>query len=437
MPRADPLQRVATERGEQMSRLRNFTVAAFWMGAALSCAASAPSADLLAGRWDGVVTIHDVAIPFRLDFSGDGADFTGSLFNGDIPVTPTRAYFENGTAVLNFDQLLVKLTATIQDGQLEGRIEGRFAGAGGAPFQARRYSPPPPSAGEVPSIGGLWEIAHETVKGEKAWRFIVRQSGPEVTAAILRVDGDTGSLTGRWRAGKFVLSHFDGTRPALMEITPAADGSLTIEQPSGRDPKLIAYRVEEARAKGVPEPADFAAHTTVRNPNQPFTFRFADANGKVWSNQDPKFKGKVLLVNITGTWCPNCHDEAPYLEELYKKYRSRGLEIVALDFEEPEQRAELSRARAFVRKYGIEYTYLIAGAPDELQQKVTQLENLNTWPATIFIGRDGRVRAVHAGFAAPASGDFYRQLDREYTSIIERLLGEDRTADAAARSAAK
>jgi hypothetical protein len=77
-----------------------------------------------------------------------------------------------------------------------------------------------------------------------------------------------------------------------------------------------------------------------------------------------------------------------------------------------------------MKKYGIEYTYLIAGAPDELQEKVTQLVNLNTWPATIFVGRDGRVKGIHAGFAGPASGDFYRQLDGEYTSTLERLLNE-------------
>jgi thiol-disulfide isomerase/thioredoxin len=265
---------------------------------------------------------------------------------------------------------------------------------------------------------------------------MVRQSGPDVAAAILRVDGDTGSLTGRWQDGKFVLSHFDGTRPALMEITPAKDGSIAIEQKTNRDAKLTAYRVEEARAKGVPEPADFAAHTTEKDPGEPFRFRFPDANGTIWSNEDPKFKGKVLMVNITGTWCPNCHDEAPYLEQLYKKYRDRGLEIVALDFEEPEQQADLTRARAFVKKYGIDYTYLIAGAPGELQDKVTQLVNLNTWPATIFIGRDGRIEGIHAGFAGPASGDFYGQLDQEYNSTIERLLSKQSdSASAPARNA--
>jgi thiol-disulfide isomerase/thioredoxin len=405
-----------------MNVSRAIAPAALWIGIAIASNPSAATSDSISGRWDATVTIRGASIPFRIDFAGEGKDFTGSLFNGEVPITPTGAKFENGSVTLTFDQLPMTITAVSKDGQLDGRIEGRAADRGGSPFHAKRYSPAAVPAGAVPDIAGVWEIAHETVKGEKAWRFIVRQSGPDIAAAILRVDGDTGSLTGRWQDGKFLLSHFDGARPALMEITPAADGSLIVEQKTGREGQLTAYRVEEARAKGVPEPADFATHTTVKDPDQPFTFRFPDANGKVWSNEDAKFKGKVLIVNITGTWCPNCHDEAPYLEQLYKKYHDRGLEIVALDFEEPEQQAELSRARAFVKKYGIDYTYLIAGAPGELQDKVTQLVNLNTWPATVFIGRDGRVKGVHAGFAGPARGDFYRQLDQEYASTIERLL---------------
>jgi thiol-disulfide isomerase/thioredoxin len=128
---------------------------------------------------------------------------------------------------------------------------------------------------------------------------------------------------------------------------------------------------------------------------------------------------------VTGTWCPNCHDEAQYLVKLYEKYRHRGLEIVALDFEEPEQQDGLERVKAFTGKYGVEYTYLIAGAPAEMWEKVPQLVNLNTWPATVFVGRDGRVKGVHAGFAAAASGEFNDQLKAEFTSTIERLLAEN------------
>ena len=73
---------------------------------------------------------------------------------------------------------------------------------------------------------------------------------------------------------------------------------------------------------------------------------------------DPRFKGKVVLAIVTGTWCPNCHDEAQYLVQLDKKYHDKGLAIVALDFEEPEQQGTLSRERAFVKQYGVKYTYL-------------------------------------------------------------------------------
>ena len=98
--------------------------------------------------------------------------------------------------------------------------------------------------------------------------------------------------------------------------------------------------------------------------------------------------------------------------------------IVALDFEEPEQQENLARERAFVKQYGVKYTYLIAGAPSEMWEKVPQAVNLNTWPATIFVGRDGLVKGIHSGFASPASGEFNRQLKEEFTAKIEQLLAE-------------
>jgi thiol-disulfide isomerase/thioredoxin len=198
--------------------------------------------------------------------------------------------------------------------------------------------------------------------------------------------------------------------------------------------RLVAYRSGVARAKGLPEPENYETHTTARDPNERFTFNFPDVNGKLVSSDDPRFKGKVVLAIVTGTWCPNCHDEAQYLVELDRKYRNQGLAIVALDFEEPEQQASLARERAFVKQYGVKYTYLIAGAPAEMWEKVPQAVNLNTWPATLFVGRDGRVRSIHSGFASPASGEFNEQLKKEFTSKIEQLLAEKAPAATASAS---
>ncbi len=110
--------------------------------------------------------------------------------------------------------------------------------------------------------------------------------------------------------------------------------------------------------------------------------------------------------------------------QLDRKYRDKGLAIVALDFEEPEQQTSLDREKAFVKQYGVNHTYLIAGAPAEMWEKVPQAVNLNTWPATLFIGRDGKVKSVHSGFASPASGRFHDELKAEFTAQIEKLLAD-------------
>jgi thiol-disulfide isomerase/thioredoxin len=411
---------------------KNLTLAAIIFGLGASGAwAESPTGvvNSIDGRWDASVTINGTVIPFRLDISGAAANLTGTLYNGDEKETTTSTKLDNGTVVLNYETYLTSIKATAKNGQLEGAVLGRFEADRNItsyPFQAKRYAPAPVSASNAPSVGGQWIVPYSSGKGEKAWRLIVKQSGSEVSAAILRVDGDTGALTGTWQNGKFALSHFDGSRAMLLEITPTKDGTLELQQSGPFTPKnkLTAYREDVAKARGLPAPADYTTHTTMKDPNEVFAYSFPDVNGKVLSNEDSKFKGKVVLAIVTGTWCPNCHDEAQYLVQLYAKYHDKGLEIVALDFEEPEQQEDLGRVHAFIKQYNVPYTYLIAGAPAEMWEKVPQAVNLNTWPATLFVGRDGRVKHIHAGFAAPASGEFNTQLKLEFTSTIEKLLAE-------------
>lgn len=402
------------------------------------------------GRWDAALVDNGPTVPFRLDISGAGPTLKGTFYDGFHPYdATTSATFRDGELVLKAEHYLTTITAALKDGELSGSTvlqgPGYILKYG---FHAVRHvEAPTPTEWVVPSIAGSWEIPLDapSSKGEKAFRFVVQQQGPAVAASILRIDGDTGAYSGSFKDGKWLLSHFDGHRPGVIEVSAKADGTLDVivhnealvHALQGTDskgyselrygdetPRYTAYRSEVARAKGLPEPDGFLTHTVARNENEKFTFSFPDDRGKLVTNDDPRFKGKVVLAIVTGTWCPNCHDEAQYLVQLDSKYRDKGLAIVALDFEEPEQQASLERERAFVKQYGVKYTYLIAGAPSDMWAKVPQLENLNTWPATIFIGRDGRIRAVHSGFASPASGTFNAQLKQEFTSKIEQLLAE-------------
>jgi thiol-disulfide isomerase/thioredoxin len=420
-----------------------------------SGSAAAFAANNLDGRWDAQLVRGDNVIPFRLDISGDGPTLKGTLYDGFRPnENTTSATFKDGQLVLNIEHYLTTITAKLDGEKLVGNVVAQNReNRADYQFVATRHVDAAAGAGNAPSIAGNWEIPLDapSSKGEKAFRLIVDQKGAEVAASILRVDGDTGSYSGTFKDGKWVLSHFDGSRPGVIVVTPGKDGTLEVQQraervrtaaaeeeksasenayresaPDGRySPKLVAYRTEVARAKGFPEPANYLTHTTARDPNEKFTFNFPDVNGKPVSSDDPQFKGKVVIAIVTGTWCPNCHDEAQYLVELDKKYRDKGLAIVALDFEEAEQQGSLARVHAFTKQYGVKYPYLIAGAPAEMWEKVPQLVNLNTWPATVFVGRDGTVRAVHAGFASPASGQFHAQLKKEFTERIEQLLAEN------------
>jgi thiol-disulfide isomerase/thioredoxin len=395
------------------------------------------SAQSIDGRWDASLVQKNTVIPFRLDISGAGPSLKATFYDGwKANETTTAAKFENGVLTLELEHYLTTITATYKDGHLTGSLGSTSRqGSSTYGFEAKPYVAPENLPTDYPNIAGTWEIPLDkpTAKGEKTQRFVVEQDGPNIAATTLRVDGDSGSHVGTYKDGKWVISHFDGSRPGLLEVKLNSDGTLEISQGGGRrgggseetgPGNLIAYRPEVARAKGFPEPENYLTHTTVRDPNETFAFSFPDADGKIRSNTDAQFKGKVVLAIVTGTWCPNCHDEAQYLVQLYKQYHDKGLEIVALDFEEAEQQGGLERVHAFVKQYGVPYPYLIAGAPVEMWEKVPQAVNLNTWPATIFVGRDGLVKGVHSGFASPAAGVFNDELKAEFTSTVERLLSE-------------
>lgn len=383
--------------------------------------AAQAQAGQISGLWDGIVTVDGTAIPFPLQLSQTKAGVRGVFFDGERPINPsTRGSFQGGRLQLAFDAYATKLDARLQGGVLRGTYASPTLTY---PIEARPHRAV--TYGKGPAIAGDWLIASPNSKNEKAWRLIVQQKGDRAYATILRVDGDTGTLSGGFRDGRYILSRYAGERPGLLEIRPQADGSLginLIDDDFGKQ-TLKAHRPNVAAKQGVEGPADPARFTTVRDQNEPFRFSAKDFAGKTVTNASPQFRGKVVLVNVMGSWCPNCHDEAPFMEALYKKYHSRGLEIVALDFEKPDQLPNPWRIKAFVKKYGLSYTVLLAGDRANVLKALPQTVNLKAWPTTFFLGRDGKVKIVHVGFTSPGSGAHDAELKAEITREVEGLLG--------------
>ncbi|MEI9891768.1 MAG: hypothetical protein WDN45_15960 [Caulobacteraceae bacterium] len=290
--------------------------AAFVMSGAAAIAAE-PTAAAVAGRWDAVLTRNGVDIPFRLDINGDGASLQGVFYDGFRPYDgTTSASFKDGKLTLNVEHYLTTINATVVDGALTGTAAAQNRETSASyTFRATRHSDVIPASNvNAPSIAGTWIIplATPSSKGEKAFRFVAEQRGAEVAGAILRIDGDTGSYSGAFKNGKWVLSHFDGGRPGVIEVTPKGDGTLEIRQRVDRPgaaaeaaseysagqsdgryaPTLTAYRQEVAEAKNLPKPEDFLTHTTARDPNEIFKFKFPDVNGKLGLQRGPGLQGQ-------------------------------------------------------------------------------------------------------------------------------------------------
>lgn len=166
--------------------------------------------------------------------------------------------------------------------------------------------------------------------------------------------------------------------------------------------KIAAVR--EARAQQLREQAlaELEKGTTF-----PFDFQLPDLSGKPVSLAD--FKGKVLIVDIWGTWCPPCRREVPHFVELHKKYRNQGLEIVGINFERVPEDQVVPTIQKFVQEAGVTYTCVV-GNPEILQQ----IPGFRGYPTTLFIDRTGKVRAMIVG---------YRPLEF-LEAIVQALLEE-------------
>lgn len=411
----------------------------FLVGVLLSTSllAQGPKRGSIVGAWEGSATVHGQQVPVSLEIAGSANDLHAALRNGPESSVASSAVLTGDHLLITFNYYAKTIDATLANGQLNGSFG---TAATRYPISLSAHDVVPAHDGApAKDIDGEWEIATNSVKGEAAWQLRVEAlpHSSDVKAVIQRVDGDTGSLYGQWTGQSYRISHFSAAGPALYSLTPQTNGTLLVSNMLRADvneqQNLVARRPAQARAAALPGPTDPTQQTTVKDPSARFAFSFPDLSGKVVSNTDPQFDGKVVIVAIGGSWCPNCHDEAPFLESLYKQFHSQGLEIVNLSFEEADQLKDPQRLRAFIARYGLTYTVLVAGETEQLSEKIPQGVNLNCWPTSFFLGRDGRVKEIHAGFAGPANPPAHAALVQEVTELVEKLLAEPVPTQSASR----
>lgn len=274
-------------------------------------------------------------------------------------------------------------------------------------------------------IGGNWSVGFSPNSPE-AYPAIgsFRQVGNDVEGTFLTTTGDLRFLSGSVSGDSVFLSGFDGAHALLFKARVQGDGdSIAGTFWSGIHWKehWKGVRNEEAR---LPDPESL---TWLRPGHKRFDFTFPDLNGNPVSLSDARFREKAVLVQVMGSWCPNCLDETNYLLELHKRYNAQGLEIVALGFERgQDESTRIGHLKRMVSDRDIPYPVLLAGSASKADaaDKLPMLNHVLSFPTTVFVDRKGRVRRVFTGFSGPATGDSYVLFRKRTELLIEEMLAE-------------
>lgn len=383
------------------------------------------------GVWRGVLQLPGGELPFGIEFVREQGGRVAYLINGPERTRINEIAVNDDAVTLRMPGFNNRIDAKLEGDTLSGTLlmvkpKGKDQQI---PFRARygdafRFSPNAegPTEPGAPDVSGRWAVTF--VEGGKNTPAIgeLKQTGRLVTGTFLTPTGDHRFLAGELQGRELRLSKFDGGHVFLYHATVAEDGTLTGQFWSGIafEDRFTARRDENASLGDADQATKLVS-------GDRFDFRFPDLGGVNVSLRDQFFKGKVVVVALAGSWCPNCHDEAQLLVDLYERNRARGFEVVSLMFEQFGDFARAAEAtHRFRDRYDIDYTTLIAGISDkdDAASKLPQLNGVFAFPTTLFIDRRGQVRRIHTGFSGPATGEHYDRLVRDFEAQAETLLAE-------------
>ena len=234
--------------------------------------------------------------------------------------------------------------------------------------------------------------------------------------------GDYGQFWGQASGDSIAVFRFDGS--FVYMLTARLDGdTLRGVFHAGVRTQTPFTAVRSSGRRHLREPTE----VTQADTSAPFRFAFRDLDGRMVTSEDERFRGKVVVIDVFGTWCPTCHEAAPMHVRFHRDFHDRGLEIVGLAYEVTGDTAvDGALVRRYRDKLGIPFPLLLAGVsdPEAAAATLPQLRGFTSFPTTIFLGRDGRVRRIHAGFYGAATGPMHDRQVAEFRARIERLLEE-------------
>ncbi|HEY4650352.1 MAG TPA: TlpA disulfide reductase family protein [Pontibacter sp.] len=368
-------------------------------------------------------------IPFMMEAETRNDSTMLYLVNGEERILLDEITPEGDSVKIKLHIFDADLIAKVEDAKMTGRfVRNDLAYPFSVPFTAEhgntnRFKANPAAA--TYNYSGKWEVVF-TDKDGKSYDAVgvFEQDGNKLTGTFLTETGDYRYLDGQVDGEQLNLSTFDGNHAYLFTATPTDENSLKGDFYAGMNytETWTAKRNENATLAS----ADSLTYLKPGYEKLTFSFPSIDGNGNI-SLSDAKYKGKVVIVQLLGSWCPNCMDESKFLAPYYDKNKDRGLEIIGLGFERnPEFEKAAPRLQKMKDRLHVNYDLVVAGSSDKeaAAKALPALNQVLSFPTTIFIGRDGKVRKIHTGFSGPGTGKYYEDWVADFNKTMDELLAE-------------
>ena len=276
--------------------------------------------------------------------------------------------------------------------------------------------------GDYKNFDGKWKMIFSYDNEPYSAEMLVLQNKNEISGTVRTETGDYGFMEGVVSGKKISISNFNGYRGYMI------NGYLDCDTIKGNlyrgnydIKKFIAYKDFNFK---LPDPYGL---TKMKKGFENFIFSFKNYDGKIVSNNDEKFIDKVNLIQIMGSWCPNCLDESIYLSELSKKYDEIVITSIAFEFASSEQKA-INNIKKLKNKLNLDYDILLAqyGTSSKIDavEKLPSLDTLISYPTLIVVDKNKKVRRIHTGFNGPATGDNYYNFKKEFERFLEKVIAE-------------
>ncbi|OJV76404.1 MAG: alkyl hydroperoxide reductase [Bacteroidia bacterium 44-10] len=381
------------------------------------------------GIWKGELTVaENKKAPFLFEVSNADSDAASViLMNGEERVKLDSVYFQSDTLVIPIAAYDAYIKGIISGDVIEGMfIKNYIENDPGVPFHAtfgvkERFELAETSSNTP--IDGKWDVLFVSEKGDTARNVgVFKSENNVVTGSVLTNSGDLRFLEGVYTESGVDLSAFGGLSPYLIEIRFTDDSTFNGKFYTTRGvTEIIGTKNDYA------ELADPYSLAKLKPGYSSLGFNLPNLEGQNISLKDERYQGKVVVISILGSWCPNCLDEMEFLAPWYDENKKRGVEIIGIAFERKNDfdyaKTALTRLK---NRYGANYDILFGGevGRESVANALPEVENFSSYPTTLFIDKKGEVRKIHTGFNGPATGLFYEEFMKDFNSLIDSLLSE-------------